>query len=160
MSVNGSNGSQVGHQDDIGNLNNVNEPHAIDPHLMGGWRAKGLVGASPKRLALAGRKALPITDLLKFRANPFGEPDLARQNESANMARPKVAGRSIPSRNKVKGISLNEDAGASKGKATKLPTTSGKGKDKEKAPASPEINSDSDGIFATHLTTFKIDSEH
>ncbi|KAK4737595.1 hypothetical protein R3W88_001292 [Solanum pinnatisectum] len=38
--------------------------------------------------------------------------------------------------------------------------TGGKGKGKRKAPPSPEASSDSDGIYATYLTTSKSEGEH
>lgn len=46
--------------------------------------------------------------------------------------RPKVAGRDMPPRNKEKRIRINEGSGLSKGKTTKLPTSSGMGNDKAK----------------------------
>ncbi|KAG5609969.1 hypothetical protein H5410_021250, partial [Solanum commersonii] len=58
-----------------------------------------------------------------FLANPFGDPDLARQSDSATH-------RSVQRRHvapqRAKGIKINDDATASQVKATKLPTTSGK----------------------------------
>ncbi|KAK4737466.1 hypothetical protein R3W88_001163 [Solanum pinnatisectum] len=44
------------------------------------------------------------------------------------MTRSKAAERIILAQEKTKGIMINEDATISKGKATKLPTTGGKGK--------------------------------
>lgn len=75
------------------------------------------------------------------------------------MARPKFADRNMPPRRKLKGITFNVDATSSKAKTIKLPTYGGNDKGKNKAHASSDEKSDSDNIYATHLTSSESEGE-
>lgn len=77
----------------------------------------------------------------------------------ADIAKPKVANRNMPTRFSMKKITINEYAATSRAKTTKLSTSGGKGKGQAKAIVSLEQSIDSDDIYATHLTTSDSESD-
>uniref|UniRef100_M1DH57 Integrase core domain containing protein n=1 Tax=Solanum tuberosum TaxID=4113 RepID=M1DH57_SOLTU len=123
-----------------------------------GWRAKSPVGHSPNSSASPNWTHKNHRSESVKLGGTMDETVIRR----TDMARPKVAGRDMPPNKRGKGFTINEDAIASKAKATKIPTTGRKGKGKEKAPApdSSEVSSDSEGLYATHLTTSESEGEN
>ena len=77
----------------------------------------------------------------------------------ADIAKPKVANRNMPTRFSMKKITINEYAATSRAKTTKLSTSGAKEKGKSKELASLEYSSHSDNIYATHLTISKSEDE-
>uniref|UniRef100_M1D9C8 Uncharacterized protein n=1 Tax=Solanum tuberosum TaxID=4113 RepID=M1D9C8_SOLTU len=106
------------------------------------WRCCRGVGDSPKRPYHRQHAKFLL-------ANPVGDPDLARRSDLAihRFIQSKVVGRNMLRQRKSKGITINEDAAASRGQAAKLSTTGGKGKGKDKAPELSEASSGSDDFY-------------
>uniref|UniRef100_M1DDG3 Putative plant transposon protein domain-containing protein n=1 Tax=Solanum tuberosum TaxID=4113 RepID=M1DDG3_SOLTU len=73
------------------------------------------------------------------------------------MARPKVTGSGKPTQSKKKGITINEDAVASKSKVAQCFNTGRKGKGKDKSIELSDASSDCAGFYTNDLTTY--DSE-
>uniref|UniRef100_M1D8X7 Uncharacterized protein n=1 Tax=Solanum tuberosum TaxID=4113 RepID=M1D8X7_SOLTU len=63
--------------------------------------------------------------------HPFSAPLKPSYTVTFDMTRSKAAERILPSQKKSKGITINESAATSRGKATKHPITGGKGKGKK-----------------------------
>uniref|UniRef100_M1DTJ3 Uncharacterized protein n=1 Tax=Solanum tuberosum TaxID=4113 RepID=M1DTJ3_SOLTU len=70
------------------------------------------------------------------------------------MTKPNKAGRNTPSPGKEKGITINEYTTASRNKATKLSTTGGKGKGKNKIVELLDASSDRTGFYTNNPTTY------
>uniref|UniRef100_M1DNS5 Uncharacterized protein n=1 Tax=Solanum tuberosum TaxID=4113 RepID=M1DNS5_SOLTU len=86
---------------------------------------------------------------------PFGE---CTRRIAENMTKPNKAGRYTPPRGKEKGITVNEDATASRNKATKLSTTGGKGKGIDKTVELSDASSDNTSFYTDDPTTYDSES--
>jgi len=74
------------------------------------------------------------------------------------MARPKVTRRSKPTQSKKTGITINDDAAASKSNVAILSNTSRKGKGKDKSVELSDASSDSMGFYTNDPTTYDSES--
>uniref|UniRef100_M1DB59 Polyprotein protein n=1 Tax=Solanum tuberosum TaxID=4113 RepID=M1DB59_SOLTU len=100
-----------------------------------------------------------------FESVTFGEKSWVVESTrrlAKNMTKPNKAGRNTPPRGIEKGITINEDATSSRNKATKIYTTGGKGKGKDKTVELSDANSKKDAeLVATAFTDIrKIEAEY
>uniref|UniRef100_M1DQL9 Uncharacterized protein n=1 Tax=Solanum tuberosum TaxID=4113 RepID=M1DQL9_SOLTU len=148
MSVNGSNTSQLGHNDDIGNLNDVNK---VNLGGVGAIRLPPIIGNTVFNVTST-MLFFPPSRMMSLRDN------IQSFKRLDGFPRPKVARKNQPPQKRARVIVINKEVAPSHKALEKIPPTRGKGKGKGPVQPTPaEERSDIIDVYDTHLTTF--DSE-